>query len=72
MDTIILNEKVIEERCELFFKTMNTRLEATEKTLYAKCDSKETKEIVKQEMDAKHACRPRDDESRNLQITQYS
>ena len=40
----ILNEK---ERCEMYFKTMNTRFEAIEKKLDAKCDSKEVKEIVR-------------------------
>ena len=65
----ILNEKVIEERCEMYFKTMNTRFEAIEKKLDAKCDSKEVKEIVRQEMDALHTCRPNDDESRNLLTT---
>ena len=68
----ILKEKVIEERCEMYFKTMNTRLEAIEKKLDAKCDSKEVKEIVWQEMDALHTCRPNDDESRNLLTTQNS
>ena len=62
----ILNEKVIEERCEMYFKTMNTRFEATEKKLD---ESKEVKEIVRQEMDALHTCRPNDDESRNLLTT---
>ena len=33
--------------------------------LDAKCNSKEVKEIVRQEMDALHTCRPNDDESRN-------
>ena len=65
----ILNEKVTEERCEIYFKTMNTRFEAIEKKLDAKCDSKE---IVKQEMDALHTCRSNDDESRNLLTTQNS
>ena len=68
----ILNEKVIEERCEMYFKTMNTKFEATEKKLDAKCDSKEVNEIVRQEMDALHTCRPNDDESRNLLTTQNS
>ena len=68
----ILNEKVIEERCEMYFKTTNTRFEAIEKKLDAKCDSKEVKEIVRQEMDAMHTCRPNDDESRNLLTTQNS
>ena len=27
----ILNEKIIEERCEMYFKTMNTRFEAIDK-----------------------------------------
>ena len=40
--------------------------------LDAKCDSKEVKEIVMQEMDALLTCRPNDDESRNLQTTQNS
>ena len=62
----ILNEKVIEERCEMYFKTMNTRFEAIEKKLD---ESKEVKEIVRQEMDALHTCRPNDDESRNLLTT---
>ena len=65
----ILNEKIIEERCEMYFKTMNTRFEAIEKKLDAKCDSEEIKEIVRQEMDAMHTCRPNDDESRNLLTT---
>ena len=51
---------------------MNTRFEAIEKKLDAKCDSKEVKEIVRHEMDAMHICRPNDDESRNLQTTQNS
>ena len=38
----------------------------------AKCNSKEVKEIVRQEMDALHTCRPNDDESRNLLTTQNS
>ena len=38
----------------------------------AKCDSKEVKEIVRQEMGAMHTCRPNDDESRNLLTTQNS
>ena len=38
----------------------------------AKCDSKEINEIVRQEMDALHTCRPNDDESRNLLTTQNS
>ena len=66
----ILNEKVIEESCEMYFKTMNTRFEA--KKLDAKCDSREVKEIVRQEMDAMHTCRPTDDEGRNLQTAQNS
>ena len=37
-----------------------------------KCDSKKVKEIVRQEMDALHTCRPNDDESRNLLTTQNS
>ena len=56
----------------MYFKTMNTRFEAIEKKLDAKCDSKEVKEIVRQEMDALHTCRPNDDESRNLLTTQNS
>ena len=51
---------------------MNTRLEAIEKKLDAKCHRKEVKEIVRQEMDAKHACRTNDDESRSKQTTQDS
>ena len=47
----------------MYFKTMNTRFEATEKKLDAKCDSKEVKEIISQELDALHTCRPNDDES---------
>ena len=66
---LILNEKVIEEICEMYFKTMNSRFEVIEKKLDAKCDSKEGKEIVRQEMDAIHTCRPNDDESRNLLTT---
>ena len=55
----------------LYFKTMNTKLEAVEKQLdAAKCDRKEVKEIVRQEMDANYACRPSDDESKSLQTTQ--
>ena len=42
------------------------------KKLDAKCDSKEIKAIVRQEMDAMHTCRPNDDESRNLLTTQNS
>ena len=38
----------------------------------AKCNSKEVKETVRQEMDAMHTCRPNDDESRNLQTTKNS
>ena len=57
----ILNETVIEKRCEMYSKIMNTGY-----------DSKEVKEIVSQEMDAMHACRPNDDENRNLQTTQNS
>ena len=68
----ILNEKVIEERCDMYFKTMNKRFEAIEKKVDAKCDSKEVKEIVMQEMDVIHTCRPNDDESRNLLTTQNS
>ena len=34
-----------------------------EKKLDAKCDSKEVKEIIRQEMDAFHTCSPNDDES---------
>ena len=34
----------------MYFKTMNTRLEAIEQKLDAKCDSIEVKEIVRQEM----------------------
>ena len=56
----------------MYFKTMNTRFEAIEKKLDAKCDSKEVKEIVRQEMDTLHTCRPNDDESRNLLTTQNS
>ena len=56
----------------MYFKTMNMRFEAIEKKLDAKCDSKEEKEIVRQEMDALHICRSNDDESRNLLTTQYS
>ena len=56
--------KKIRKLCEMYFKTM--RFEAIEKKLDAKCDSKEVKEIVRQEMDALHTCRPNDDESRNL------
>ena len=51
---------------------MNTRFEDIEKTLDAKCDSKEVKEIVREEMDALHTRRPNDDESRNLLTTQNS
>ena len=51
---------------------MKTRFEATEKKLDAKCNSKEVKEIVRQEMDALHTCRLNDDESRNLLTTQNS
>ena len=40
--------------------------------LDAKCDSKEVKEIVRQEMDELHTCRPNEDESRNLLTTQNS
>ena len=47
----------------MYFKTMNMRFEAIEKKLDAKCDSKEVKEIVRQEMDALHTCKPNDDES---------
>ena len=68
----ILNDKVIEVRCDVYFKTMNMRFEAIEKKLEAKCDSKEVKEIIRQEMDTMHTCRPNDDESRNLQTTQNS
>ena len=68
----ILNEKVIEERCEMYLKTMNTRFEDIEKKWDSKCDSKEVKEIVWQEMDAIHTCRPNDDERRNLLTTQNS
>ena len=56
----------------MYFKTMSTRFKAIEKKLDAKCDSKEVKEIVRQEMDAVHTCRPNDDESRNLLTTQNS
>ena len=35
-------------------------------------DSKEVKEIVRQEMDAIHTCKPNDDESRDLLTTQNS
>ena len=56
----------------MYFKTMNTRFEAIEKKLDAKCHNKEVKEIVKQEMDALHTCRPNDDESRNLLTTKNS
>ena len=56
----------------MYFKTMNTRFEAIEKELDAKCDSKEVKEIVRQEMDALHTRRPNDGESRNLLTTQNS
>ena len=38
----------------LKMQTMNTRFEAIEKKRDAKCDSKEVKEIVRQEMDALH------------------
>ena len=41
----IFNEKVLEKRCELYSKTMNTRLEAVEKRLDAKCVRKEVKQI---------------------------
>ena len=63
---------MIEEICELYFKTMNTRLEAVEKNLDAKYDRKEVKEMVRQKMDANHTCRPNDDESRSLQTTYNS
>ena len=56
----------------MYFKTMNTRFEAIENKMDAKCDSKEVKEIVRQEMDAIHICRPNNDESRNLLTTQNS
>ena len=56
----------------MHFKTMNMGFEAIKKKLDAKCDSKEVKEIVRQEMDALHTCRPNDDESRNLLTTQNS
>ena len=54
----------------MYFKTMNTRLEAIEKKLDAKYDSKEVKEKARQEMDAIHTCRPNEYESRNLLTTQ--
>ena len=56
----------------MYFKTMNMRFKAIEKKLDAKCDNKEVKEIIRQEMDALHTYRPNDDESRNLLTTQNS
>ena len=53
----------------MYFKTMNTRFEAIEKKLDAKCDSKE---IIRQEIDALHICKPNDVESRNLLTTKNS
>ena len=55
----------------MYFKTMKMRFEAIKKQ-DDKCDSKEVKEIVSQEMDALHTCKPNDDESRNLLTTQNS
>ena len=51
---------------------MNTKFEAIEKKMDAKCHSKEVKEIVRREMDATHTCRPNDDERRNIRTTQNS
>ena len=56
----------------MYFKTINTRFQAIEKKMDAKCDSKEVKETVRNEMDALHICRSNDDEIRNLLTTQNS
>lgn len=46
----ILNEKIIQERCELYLETINARLETLETKLQDKCDEQEVKEIVRKEL----------------------
>ena len=46
----ILNEKLIEERCELYCRTLIARIEEIEKKLETKCDAHEIQDIIRKEI----------------------
>ena len=46
----ILNEKLIEERCELYFRTLIARIEEIEKKLETKCDAHEIQDFIRKEI----------------------
>ena len=46
----ILNEKLIEERCELYFRTLIARIEEIERKLETKCDAHENQDIIRKEI----------------------
>ena len=47
----ILNEKVIEERCQFYFESINARLDEVERKLEGKCDENQVKEMIRKTME---------------------
>ena len=66
IEKIILNEKSIENRCEIYFSTLNARIEEIEeKKLHTKCDAHEVKEIIRKEIDTDKGRGPQETQSDN-------
>ena len=55
----IINEKVIEERCELYLATINDRLGSIERQLQTKCDADAVKVIVHEALGANEGNAPK-------------
>ena len=55
----IINEKVIEERCEFYLATMNDRLDSIERQLQTKCDADAVKVIVHEALGANEGNAPK-------------
>ena len=55
----IINEKVIEERCEFYLATINDRLDSIERQLQTKCDADAVKVIVHEALGANEGNAPK-------------